>query len=74
MTVTNEKRKIIIESYVNGYCVKQISQILNVKYSTVYAIISIYQKEDRIEQKILRWTKKEKAKRGSCRNNMMFDR
>ena len=59
MTITNEKKKNIIESYVNGYCVKQISQMLNVKFSTVYAI-SIYQKEDRIEQKLKGGQRKKK--------------
>ena len=52
MTVTNEMRKVIVESYTNGYGVKQISSMLNLKYTTVYAIISIFQKEDRIVQKV----------------------
>ena len=72
ITVTNEKRKIIIESCVNGYCVNQVSKMLNVKYSTAYAIISNYQKEDRIEQKLKGEQGKQKRKRGSCRSNTML--
>ena len=43
---------MIIESYLSGYGANQISAMLNLKYSTVYTIIGVYRKEDKIEQKV----------------------
>ena len=52
MTVSNASRKLIIESYNNGNGIKQLSNMFNIKYCTIYAIIAVYKKEDRFEQKL----------------------
>ena len=36
----------------NGNTIKQISSLCNVKYPTVYTIINVYKKEDRVETKL----------------------
>jgi len=43
---------MIIESHLRGYWANQISAMQNLNYSTVYAIIGVYRREDRIEQKV----------------------
>jgi transposase len=46
--ISNDLRKRIIDSYINGYSKKEISEIFNIKISTIYAIIDVYLKEGRI--------------------------
>ena len=60
MTVSNASRKLIIESYNNGNGIKQISNMFNIKYCTIYAIIAVYKKEDRFEQKLKGGQRKKK--------------
>lgn len=49
--ISSDLRKAIIESYNNGHSKKNISEILNVKLSTVYSIIDVYVLEGRLETK-----------------------
>lgn len=42
--LSNDIRKRIVESYNNGHSKKEISKILNIKLSTVYAVINVYVK------------------------------
>mgnify|MGYP003407081277 FL=1 len=43
---------MIIDSYMTNHSVIEIASILNLKYKTVYSIIQVYKKENRIEQKL----------------------
>jgi len=52
MRVEDNIRKLIVESHISGHSTKQISTFLNIKYSTIYAIIKVYQKEDRFDAKL----------------------
>ena len=42
MTLNNDIRKLIIESFLNGHQRKQISLMLDLKYTTVCTVISVY--------------------------------
>ena len=50
--LSNDIRKRIVDSYLNGHSKKEISTIMNVKISTVYAVIAVYLKEDRVESRL----------------------
>jgi len=50
--VSNDLRKIIVDSYNNGNSQKEISRITGVNLSTIYSIIKIYIKENRVESKV----------------------
>lgn len=52
MTVPDNIRKIMIESYVNGHSKKEISSMLGVKYTTTCSIIKVYESEGRFKQKL----------------------
>lgn len=52
MTITDETRKLIVTSYLKGNSKKQIASMFNVKYHTICAIIKVYEKENRYEQKL----------------------
>lgn len=52
VSVTNENRRRIIESYLNGHSRKQMSSLLGIKYSTITSIIAVYNKENRLEKKL----------------------
>ena len=61
MPVSDDIRKLIIESYLNGECIKHISAMFGIKYYTVNAIITVYKKEDRYKKK----------KKGGIRNKKL---
>jgi len=44
MKISNDIRKLIVESYLHSHGNKQISSMFNVKYQTVCTIISVYKK------------------------------
>lgn len=50
--LSDDIRKRIINSYLTGHSKKEIAAVLNVKVSSVYAVIGIYLKEGRIESKL----------------------
>jgi len=50
MTISDEIRKFLIESYLKE-SLKQVSSIFGKQYHTVRAIIWVYKKEDRFKQK-----------------------
>jgi len=52
MKISNEIRKLIVESYLNGHRNEQISSMFKVKYQTVCTIISVYKKENRFVKKL----------------------
>ena len=52
MKISDDIRKLIVESYLHGHGNKQISSMFNVKYQTVCTIISVYKKESRFEKKL----------------------
>ena len=50
--VSNDIRKRIVKSYVNGHNKKEISSIFGVNLSTIYSIIKAYKEENRTKVKI----------------------
>ncbi|OLY84262.1 hypothetical protein AYI68_g1583 [Smittium mucronatum] len=60
--ITNNDRYKIIDMYNSGKTAKEISEILLHKVSTIYSIIKVYQKENRIEKKYKGGLKNKKFK------------
>ena len=56
--VSNDIRKRIVESYVNGHDKKEISSMFGVNLSTIYSIIKVYNEENRTRVKINSWIRK----------------
>ena len=51
MALTNEFRKQIVDSFTRGRSKEDIADFLNVNLSTIYAVIDVYIKENRVDAK-----------------------
>jgi len=51
MMITNEVRRLIIEAYLKEHTRSHIASLFGVNISTVYSIIKIYEKENRVSRK-----------------------
>ena len=48
--ISNENRQIVIDAYLNETKPKDISNVMNIKLSTIYQIINLYKKTNRIKK------------------------